>query len=810
MANEVSNLRIEILPPPKELQRRPGKSQFAPPPTRDRADQAELVRGGIQTIQSVVAALTPEQKRAVYVKLESGPGHALQESDLQKVGLIPIRQNGRQVTVALATDTNLTAFEQRVDQYETSVVPTGKYPRHATLIANLEQAPAILPIEDRTSDSFQSERAGLVKKTWANVKLEISPLSPKDESPQALKKALDEAFSKLTKAFGQGVQGQVFDHIYDGSDRTITLNVRIQGKLLDTMLKSSDWSFITWFDTLPRFKTLSEELRDFEIKGKTILAPPQQAPIICVIDTGLLAANALLKPAIAPRMEKSFNSNAPNSTTDGVNHGTGVAGLAIYHDLSGKLAATTFSPTAWIANARILDDTDSLGEGQLFAKVLEDAIRHFHKLGCRIFNLSVCDRDKPYHPRNPLDVAEMVDTLASELDVLIIVSTGNLLLDDINHHHTNGTKYPDFLRLPASRILDPAQAVNAITVGSVAGSHKIVGQNHRPFVLAGQPSPFTRSGPGINDYIKPDLVEDGGNLAHDPRLNRIVPNMGCEIITASNDLGKLLHRTRGTSYSAPRVAHLAAKVMEYLQGIKSLDGRTIKPSANLMRALLVNSATPDEESLKLFEKHPGKAKFDWLPLCGYGQPKLDLAIGVRRNRAILIYQGEVGINKIVYFEIPVPEVLKQAGRSFDKRIRVTVAYDPPVRRTRTFQYCGTRMSWKLFRGDIVPNDIVTAMSIDEATAGFAGDVPNELPGLLSSQRRSRSTVQHDIFTWKIHKDSYSKNPYTLAVIAQRNWDTSAVTQRFAVAVTVEVDDPQLDIATVISQRVRQPIRVRVK
>ena len=120
------------------------------------------------------------------------------------------------------------------------------------------------------------------------------------------------------------------------------------------------------------------------------------------------------------------------------------------------------------------------------------------------------------------------------------------------------------------------------------------------------------------------------------------------------------------------------------------------------------------------------------------------------------------------------------------------------------------MSWKLFRGDIVPNDIVTAMSIDEATAGFAGDVPNELPGLLSSQRRSRSTVQHDIFTWKIHKDSYSKNPYTLAVIAQRNWDTSAVTQRFAVAVTVEVDDPQLDIATVISQRVRQPIRVRVK
>ena len=293
-------------------------------------------------------------------------------------------------------------------------------------------------------------------------------------------------------------------------------------------------------------------------------------------------------------MEKSFNKNVPNSTTDEVNHGTGVAGLAIYQDLGGKLTATTFSPSAWLANARILDKNEELGAGQLFAKVLEDAIRHFHKQGCRIFNLCVCDRDKPYQSRNPLDVAEMLDSLALELDVLIIVSAGNLQLTEINHHHTNGTKYPDFLRLPESRILDPAQAVNVLTIGSIAGTHRLVGSNHQPFVFKGQPSPFTRSGPGINDFIKPELVEDGGNLARDPGLKRIAQNAGCNVITTSNDLGKLLYRTFGTSFAAPRVAFLAAKAMEYLTGITMANGQSLKPSANLLRALLVNSATVDD------------------------------------------------------------------------------------------------------------------------------------------------------------------------------------------------------------------------
>jgi hypothetical protein len=85
----------------------------------------------------------------------------------------------------------------------------------------------------------------------------------------------------------------------------------------------------------------------------------------------------------------------------------------------------------------------------------------------------------------------------------------------------------------------------------------------------------------------------------------------------------------------------------------------------------------------------------------------------------------------------------------------------------------------------------------------------DMEGIYKFQRRSKSTVQHDVFSWQVHKDSYSGGDYTLAVVARRNWDSTAVTQRFAVAVTVEVDDPKVEISSRIVQRVRELARVRV-
>ena len=65
-------------------------------------------------------------------------------------------------------------------------------------------------------------------------------------------------------------------------------------------------------------------------------------------------------------------------------------------------------------------------------------------------------------------------------------------------------------------LLDPAPALNALTVGSLARHERNErwpdDPGYRPVARTDQPSPFTRHGPSVNRAIKPDLVDYGGNL----------------------------------------------------------------------------------------------------------------------------------------------------------------------------------------------------------------------------------------------------------------------------------------------------------
>ena len=807
MAETQTPLDVTYLPDPMALKRRPAtKPGFVPPPQRDQKQHGAMLIQNMQSLKQRLQPLTPEQKRAVYLKINSA--NPVPESDLKKAGLYPIRQVGKTLLVALTLDPTLDQLAKRISEYEQS---TKKFPDNAMLIANMLAGPETLTQQERMSDTFASEKTKLFATNYAIVKLQLAPLLPKNPTPEGFRASLNEGFQKLKSALL--TQGSVFEYRLSRDELTLTACVRVKGSLLKQMLEQPDWGFIIWFDTLPRFQTVHELLDDFDVTGKTINPPPSNAPLICVIDTGVLITNALIRPAIKPDHSKSFVKGAENNASDEYNHGTGVAGIALYHDLGGRLQEVTFTPVARLANARILNAKNELAEGQMFATVLEDAIRHFQKLGCRIFNISVCDIDKPFDPKNPLDVAETLDSLASELDVLIVVATGNVIYPRVSQLLKDGRRYPEYLLDDECGILDPSQAVNVLTVGSLADSHTCTGQYRTPLAKSQQPSPFTRSGPGINGYIKPELLDVGGNVVRDASFGNVVEDAGCSIVTTTNEVGKLLHRTCGTSFSAPKVAHLAARIMATLGKIKDGAGRPFVPSANLLRALLVNSASCGNDWIELFGNRAKKQKFDWQRVCGYGQPRFETAALVELNRAILVYQGTVDIDNIVYFAIPVPVEMMRVGRRIEKRIRVTVAYDPPVRETRTIQYCGTRMQWRLFRGDVRPDEVFEAMSIDEdsESSDAVVDRPKDLGGNCCKygiSRRSRSTVQHDVFSWKVHKETYSGSDYVLAIVARRNWATQTVTQRFAVAVAIETDDPRQDIATPIVTTIRQRLAIQ--
>ena len=66
-------------------------------------------------------------------------------------------------------------------------------------------------------------------------------------------------------------------------------------------------------------------------------------------------------------------------------------------------------------------------------QIVKEAIEYFNKeYGCRIFNLSAGDSDHVYTGGRQLAWAEMLDQLSKQLDIVIVISAGNVSNPQIN------------------------------------------------------------------------------------------------------------------------------------------------------------------------------------------------------------------------------------------------------------------------------------------------------------------------------------------------------------------------------------------
>jgi Subtilase family len=129
--------------------------------------------------------------------------------------------------------------------------------------------------------------------------------------------------------------------------------------------------------------------------------------------------------------------------------------------------------------------------------------------------------------------AAKIDELSHLLGVLFVQAAGNIFGTDarpnnpgIHQHLISGNEYPDYLEQAASRVANPAQSLQALTVGSVAGRPWRDDSRRSVATFENSPSAFSRCGLGLWDSIKPDVVEVGGDYARSndgmrlPRLKR--------------------------------------------------------------------------------------------------------------------------------------------------------------------------------------------------------------------------------------------------------------------------------------------------
>ncbi len=752
------------LPLPQFLDRRSEKPRRPPLPPELLARRGEIARVlGVQvgTLSAALKKMSADERKAIFYKIEHD-----QPVNLVGTGLKAITQPSRNITIAAPKGEDLQKFEDKLNEFGTGTEKQGHVPHESYAhITNFKPGEP----KDRLSDALLDRYEKLCKNEWVVCELELLTLVGGTHKRRA---ALQEILNELEAALASGVHGVLFEHeMTRGVCRAV---VRVTGKMFRALVEEQVWQRrISWFDEKPRFQTFHQVWQDFTVAELgDIVPPPQDAPTVCVIDTGITAGNPFLAPVVNEDLLKSFLEGDPENPYDAYGHGSGVASLVAYHSLNIAQGAVNRGKV-WIAGARILNENNELEEKRLFSKLLEEVVEHFVPRGVRIFVLAVGDEALKWNadtkqavPRNSW-VARKIDTLSREHDVVFVTCTGNLTGPDIRELRTDGEDYPEYFSNETTRILDPGQAGLALTVGSIAPGTLVVGTGMTAIAPAESPSPFTRRGPGIEGDIKPEVVEYGGNLVSSQAGEWIRVNPGTNVMMAGHKLSPAVTHSQGTSYAAPRAAHKLALVLKDLEdaGIDSV-------SAELLKAVFVNSAVyrgDDAEREQLVQAMEQAGRKHWLNVLGYGMADNVRATFCDDYTTILYYQGTIKPNTVAYFDVPIVEQLADSNAA--KNLTVTVVHSPEVQRWGLERYFGTDLKWRMFRGDIRQDDVIAAMSTDEEDDSSEEDVvlPNELKFSHGVNRRSRGVIQHDLLSWKQHREEYSESPYTLAVSAYERW-----------------------------------------
>ena len=689
-----------------------------------------------------------------------------------------VSQEDKNIVLAFASEEDLAEFEARL-----ITLVKGEKPKYLELIYALQDIGAWTP-EHRKGWALRNE--GFPGTEPFILDVELWPLeNPREEELQR------EAFKNWCHQ--QGIE--ILDWVRDPP----LFRVRVSLEQAENLLRYRDVRLV---DLPPKYG-LERALLRIDIKEiPDPPPPPDNAPVIGILDSGIISAHPLLKSAVGD--VQSFLPDYPPQ--DGTGHGTLVAGIALYGDVEEKLRNRQFIPVFWIVSGRVLDDENENKTG-FVEKHIEKAVRYFYEhYGCKIFNLSLGDRRKPYLGGHLRGLAYTLDKLARELGVLFIVSTGNVLPSQQDGRSWK-ENYPHYLFDDERAILDPAPALNAITVGSIARWDQTYNSQRYqhdpaeiPIARRNQPSPFTRHGPSIGGAIKPELVAYGGNWAVNVRASFWVldEKQGLGELSFNKDFADtgLFAEESGTSFSAPHVTHLAGLILsEYPEA-----------SHNLLRALLIAHADTFEDWKDLFEEEK-----DILKVCGYGLVDSEALINSSENDVTLIAEDRIPNKRHHFYEIPLPEDFLSPGRRI-REIRVALAYTPAVRTTR-IDYKATRIEFRLVAGDNL--DYVSKMFNTATQKEEYERIPEIQKSNIATNLRGKGTVQGAIWNWKQLNANSILRRKKLFVVVTRNdfpWGEAISAEEESYALVVRIRDPQNLNARLYSQireRIEERLRVRV-
>lgn len=551
------------------------------------------------------------------------------------------------------------------------------------------------------------------------------------------------------------------------------------------------------------------------------------SPFVCLLDTGINGAHPLIAPA--------FNDGDAHTykpawgIDDRMGHGTQMAGLAVYGDLTDALGSDApVQLTHRVESVKIFNEADP-HDAELYGAVTQESTYRVEvdPDRRRLFCMAVTATDGRDRGR-PSSWSAAIDALAAgaaenEKKRLFVLSAGNTDL-------TARRNYPDSNLTDG--VHDPAQAWNALTVGGYTEKDLVDSARFpgwRPLAVRGDLSPssctstlWTRT----RWPIKPDIVMEAGNMASNPE--QVDPDYiddNLQLLTTDHDFmrRRLLTTFGDTSASAALAARLAA--------ISWAKYPNFTPET--VRALMVHASDWTPAMLRRFTDAERQIDYEGLLRCfGYGVPNETNLLSSANNTLTLIAQDSIEpffseddrikTREMRLHSLPWPADILRGLENAPVTMRVTLSYfvEPsPGARGLTSKY-GYQSHGLRFA---VKTALETKAQFESRINKFAREEDYDSPGPRESGRWRFGYVHRSLSSLgSIHSDVWNGTAIDLAsrdyiaVFPTMGWWSKRPQfegwrkrARYSLIVTISTPNVGVDIYTPVANQIGVPIVVEV-
>ena len=736
------HLLVPVAGEARNFQPARGRGGRPPSDVQNRAEHA-------QSVLEAIGRLRPQPERAgTYIALAGRPDEPIDASKFDKSGLrlLSVRQadpepGSQGELIFYAPPTALARLERKVERFRDRDTPGGR-PQNADLVQSIGRL----------------QRAQL-QSLWRGPTTAF-PAQPNVLAEWEVWVAKDEA-ARFVVFAEQADLHVAADRLHFPEQTVLRLTasrtalaelIRSAPAMVTALAKPATTA--EFFDSLPVAEQpdWSRELLD-----RTTFSEPDSSPArVTILDTGVTLGHPLIAPALS--REDRHAADLAWGLDDVRGHGTGLAGLALYGDLTAALESQDLIHIPHrLESVKVIPDA-GVNPHHLLGAVTRRGIDAVEVYGDRrrVFALASSTPDDHPHDGAPTSWSTELDQLAAGVsgDVrqrrLIVTGAGNV--PPFAHH---SAAYHAICDHADQEIESPAQAWNAVTVG--AYTEKAVlgpGIGGAPLAPTGDLSPHSKTASWTGTWpLKPDFVLEGGNLL----LDAFPPALGCQdlslLTTAHNTDQQHFTTFEATSAATALGARLAAIAWS------SYPDRW----PETIRALLVSSARWTQPMLAHLPPNANKGHYEPLfQRYGYGVPDLARASRSSDDVVTLIVEDEITPyahsaaggpavhNHIKIHSLPWPvERLREMGaQEVTLRVTLSTFIEPnpaEAARGRKLQYGSHGLRFKLKRADETPAQfdarINRAAETEDADVAILGG--DQDGWRFGTRRRDVGSIQRD-------------------------------------------------------------------